>query len=148
MVGKATWEFYFTNGRPREGEIAEDFLGFVIPREVEEDFYFITYVGQYFIDGTFESSVHDCGGDVVFGNISWDYHTLDSGIVKFQIATNTDGTTWNFVGPDGTNDTYYEVSGTALWSGHNGDRFIKYKAYLMSGSMGMTPELRSVTISY
>jgi PKD repeat protein len=120
----------------------------VLEGEVQEDFYFTTYLGQYFKEGTFESCSYDCGSDATFGNISWEYSTLDSAVVRFQVATNNDNSTWGFVGPDGTSSTFYETSGTALWSGHSGDRFIKYRAYLMSGSMGFTPELKSVTIFY
>ncbi len=119
-------------------------------QEIEgvEDYYFATYVGQFYETGYFESSSYDCGSGATYGNLSWEYATVDSGLVWFQVATNNDDTTWNFVGPDGTNDTYYETSGTALWSGHNGDRYIKYKAYLMPGNIGFTPELKSVTVFY
>ena len=92
---------------------------------IPEDHYFETYVGQYYANGAFESSSYDCGSGATFGNILWEYNSLDSAVVKFQVATNNDDSTWNFVGPDGTSSTFYDISETALWSGHNGDRYIK-----------------------
>ncbi|MEW6684794.1 MAG: DNRLRE domain-containing protein [Candidatus Edwardsbacteria bacterium] len=67
--------------------------------------------------------------------------------VKFQIASNEDNATWNFVGPDGTPATFYTTTNTPIWSGHYGDRYIKYKAYLKT-TTNATPVLHDVTILY
>jgi len=105
-------------------------------------------VTPYYPSGTLESSSHDCGHAADFGNISWDSQTPGSTELKFQIATNNDNSTWNFVGPDGNPATYYETSGTDIWSGNDGNRYIRYKAYLRTTDPDQTPELEEVRITY
>jgi hypothetical protein len=98
--------------------------------------------------GTLESSSHDCGHYADFGTISWDGQTPGATELKFQIATNNDNSTWNFVGPDGSPATYYVTSGSAIWSGHDGNRYIKYKAFLSTAILCETPELEEVRITF
>ena len=98
--------------------------------------------------GTLESSSHDCGHRANFGTISWDALTPAGTVLKFQIATNNDSSTWNFVGPDGSSATYYETSGANIWPGHDGKRYIRYKAYLMTVNSNQTPQLAEVRITY
>jgi hypothetical protein len=105
-------------------------------------------VVQYYPSGTLESNSHDCGFAADFGTISWDGDTPDSTVIKFQIATNNDNSTWNFVGPDGSSATYYETSGTNIWSGNDYNRYIKYKAYLSTPVYYLTPELEEVRITF
>jgi hypothetical protein len=110
------------------------------------DFYFRTYVAAgYYSSGTLTSSTHDTGYTADFGTISWTATTPGSSSLEFQIATNNDNSTWNFKGPDGNSGSYYTTSSTAIWSGHDGDRYIKYKAYFTRGS---TPVLSDVSINY
>jgi hypothetical protein len=98
--------------------------------------------------GTLESSGHDCGHAADFVTISWDGQTPDSTELKFQIATNNNNSTWNFVGPDGSPATYYVTSGSEIWSGHDGDRYIKYKAYLSTPTITQSPLLEEVRITF
>ena len=112
-----------------------------------EDFYFATYVASYAVAGTLESSSFDTGKASEFRRITWNSTTLPNTDIKFQIAANNDNATWNFVGPDGTSTSYYETSG-AIITGHNGNRYIKYKAFLSTTNTGITPLLNSVTIEY
>lgn len=116
----------------------------VLALQFEDDMDF----GQHYESGTLESSSHDCGHPADFGTISWDSQTPDSTELKFQIATNDDDSTWNFVGPGGSAMTYYETSGTNIWSGNDGNRYIKYKAYLRTIDLYQTPELEEVRITY
>ena len=83
--------------------------------------------------GTFESRSFqlDTGG-VTFSTIRWTASVPANSALKFQIATNKDNATWNFVGPDGASGSYYTLSGTAIHPSHNGDRFFKYKVYMDS----------------
>ncbi len=112
-----------------------------------EDYYFATYVAPYAPLGTFISSAFDTGKLSVFGMFSW-FSVVPAGTtIKFQIASNNDNTTWNFVGPDGTPSTYYQSSGATIM-GHDGRRYIKYKAFLSTTNTGITPMLNSVTIQY
>ena len=98
--------------------------------------------------GILTSSAYDTGYAADFGKIRW-CDTIPTGTeVKFQIATNNDNATWNFKGPDGTDTTYYETSGTDINSGHNGDRYVKYKAFFISTQVGKTPTLSKVGITF
>ena len=57
----------------------------------------------------------------------------------------------NYIGPDGTNKTFYNISGTTIWTGHNDDQWIQYKAYLnisVNINYDYSPVLKEVTISY
>jgi len=81
--------------------------------------------------------------------ISWNPTTQPSGTeLKFQIATNNDNNTWNYLGPDGTNSSYYTTAtGQAINSIHNGNRYIRVKVYLNSNNLS-TPSLQDVTVIY
>lgn len=110
------------------------------------DFYFRTWIAAgHYPSGTLTSSTHDAGYTADFDTISWTAATPGSTSIKFQIATNNDSSTWNFKGPNGSSGSYYTTSGATIWSGHNGDRYIKYKAYFTGGS---TPTLHDVSITY
>jgi hypothetical protein len=104
--------------------------------------------GGYVPSGTLESSSYDCGSIAEFGTISWDAAIPGGTVLKFQVATNNDNSTWNFVGPDGTTSTYYMTSNAVIWSGHDGGRFIRYKAYLEATISNVTPELMEVRVIY
>ncbi len=83
--------------------------------------------------------------------ISWSATTpanTGSNAVKFQVAANTDNSTWNYVGPDGTASTYFTTSNTALPDSLNGKRYYRYKAYLTTSNSSYTPTLHSVTFTY
>lgn len=80
---------------------------------------------------------------------------LNGGTLKFLIATNKDNQTWVYRGPDGTlegsaNPTYYTASGTFLFGGHDGDRYIRYKVLFEAPDTDPihSPLLDSVTIGY
>ena len=88
-------------------------------------------------------------GNVTYHNISWNVTLPNGTTIKFQISSSPDNTTWtDFFGPDGSNTTYYEISGTNIWNGHNGDSYIKYKAYFETANAALTPVLHDVTITY
>jgi len=95
-----------------------------------------------------ESKSYDLTSQVNFSTIEFESTIPDETQIRFQIATNNDNTTWNFIGPDGTNSTYYTTSGSSINVIHRGDRYIKYKAYLLSINQAQNPYLDSVTINY
>lgn len=103
----------------------------------------------YVEEGVFVSSVLDTGNSTTqYGNISWSPASQSSGTeLKFQIASNNDNLTWSFVGPDGSPDTFY-ATGQPIWSGHNDDRYLRYKAILSTTRPEKTPVLDDVSISY
>jgi len=103
---------------------------------------------SYHGSGTLTSSAYDAGSAADFGTISWTATVPAGTSVKFQLASNTDNSTWSFVGPDGASGTYYTSSGgQAVWSGHDGDRYIKYKAYLATADTAKTPGLHDISIT-
>ena len=102
----------------------------------------------FWSSGNFTSTAYDTGYSADFKKIYWCTATPPNTSVKFQIATNNDSSTWDFKGPDGASSTYYEASGTEIWSGHDGHRYIKYKAFLNTTAVEKTPTVSKVGITY
>lgn len=67
-------------------------------------------------------------------------------LVQFQLAANNDNATWNFVGPDGTANSFYTSSSTI--SGLDNNRYLRYKAYLSTQNEMLTPEVDDVSVSF
>lgn len=105
--------------------------------------------GRYALSGWVESSTYDTGAASNFSTLTWQPASQHaSTTLKFQVATNTDNSTWVYKGPDGTAGTYYTVSGTTISSVHDNDRYIRYKAYLSTTDDKYTPVLTSSVINY
>jgi hypothetical protein len=111
--------------------------------------------GHYSPLGTIESSTFDLGTSVNFGTLTWSPKDtpVEAGnnAVRFQFASTrevTATTTWNFVGPDGTNSTYYSVSDTSISNVHNGDRYARYKLYLSTLTSTTTPIISDIAFTY
>lgn len=115
-----------------------------------------TFASTYTSSGNLISSSFDTGhATPTYGTLKWAPGTQNSlcgtNCVKFQIATsssNTTETAWTFLGPDGTEDTYYTISGTQIWSDHNNQRYIRYKAYLATEDASISPILSDVYLAY
>jgi type II secretory pathway pseudopilin PulG len=105
--------------------------------------------GSYVASGTIESSTFDTGAVSNFTTLSWEPTSQNPATtVKFQIATNNDGTTWNYKGPDGTNATYYTTPGTTMSTVHDSDRYVRYKMFLTTSNPAVTPVVTSVSLNY
>ncbi|USN94738.1 MAG: hypothetical protein H6791_03220 [Candidatus Nomurabacteria bacterium] len=109
--------------------------------------------GVYLSSGYLISSTYDTGSASNFSEITWNPYTqpAEAGAassVRFQIATNNDYTTWNFLGPDGTNATYYTYGDQAISSVHNGDRYLRYKVYLSTDNTAYTPTVSDIGFTY
>jgi len=106
----------------------------------------------YVFTGTYTSPAFDTGDSSYFSTIVWTPHVqlgeIGDESLKFQIATNSDNATWIFLGPDGTAKTYYTQSGQQIWGGHNGDRYIKYRATLSTQNSNFTPQLDDTMIRF
>ncbi|MEK9180662.1 MAG: hypothetical protein AAB871_00315 [Patescibacteria group bacterium] len=106
--------------------------------------------GRYVASGWLESSTFDTG------TVNTDYTTLTfepqsqspDTLIRFQVASNNDMLTWDYLGPDGTPGTYYTVSGTTLNPIHDNDRYIRYKVYLDTTDDKKTPVITSMNINY
>lgn len=112
--------------------------------------FFIVADTGYFGSGEYVSSSFDAGQIVSFNRLFWT-ESINPGVtnVELQIATNTDDTTWNFVGPDGTSATRFtNPSGEAIPITAASGRYIRYKAYLTTLNNQVTPIISSVSINY
>lgn len=84
-----------------------------------------------------------------WGMISWQQQSQLPGTqLRFQLASNNDSMTWVYKGPGGTSGSYYDNPvGENIWSGHQGHRYFRYRAYF-STSTPLSPKLESISISY
>jgi YVTN family beta-propeller protein len=102
--------------------------------------------------GTYVSSLEDAnpiaGRTPTWTTLSFSAAKPAGTDVKFQIAASnsTTGAT-NFVGPDGTANTFFTTTGASL-SQFNGFRYLRYKAFLTTTSTIITPFLSSVAICF
>jgi len=107
---------------------------------------------EYAPVGYLISSTFDTGSSSNFHQIIWQPQDqpaeTGSDSVRFQIATNNDNTTWNFLGPDGTQDTFYTLADPIINSIHNGDRYIRYKIFLRTADTDYTPNVAEIAITF
>jgi len=108
--------------------------------------------GEYESSAYLISSTFDTGSASNFHQILWQPQDQppDTGpdSVRFQIATNNDKTTWNFLGPDGTANTYYTLANQNINPLHNSDRYFRYKAFLQTASTTWTPTVSDVSFTF
>jgi prepilin-type N-terminal cleavage/methylation domain-containing protein len=105
--------------------------------------------GVYQTDGTLTSSSFDTGGISNFNNVVWSpVDQPNTATVRFQIATNDDGGTWNYVGPDGTASTFFTTANTNINSAQNGKRYLRYKMFLHTGISTTTPNVSDVAFTF
>ncbi len=105
---------------------------------------------SYASSGFLVSSTFDTGtASSSYTTLNWQPTSQDpTTLLKFQIATSNSTSTWNFLGPDGTVNTYYSVPGTTINSSNNGNRFVRYKVYLSTTNSSKTPVLTSLSLNY
>lgn len=109
---------------------------------------------SYMNSGWLESSTIDLGTAANFNNIVFSplSQPAQTGVnpITFQIATSNSSSpaAWSYKGPDGTATTYYTATSTVIWSGHNGDRYLRYKVFLNTINTAFTPTLSEVAFTY
>lgn len=106
---------------------------------------------RYQPSGWLISSTFDTGGQSNFHNILWEPLDQPSETkVKFQIATSSVNPPdeWIFKGPDGTPNTYYNLSNTNIHPSHNNDRYLRYKVFLSTEDQSKTPIISDIAITY
>jgi hypothetical protein len=106
---------------------------------------------NYQPNGWLISSTFDTGASSNFYNIIWQPQDQPPQTeVKFQIATASINPpeSWNFLGPDGTPNTYYTLSNTNVNSVHNGDRYLRYKVFLSTQNYLVTPNVSDVAVTF
>ncbi|MHB8651622.1 MAG: prepilin-type N-terminal cleavage/methylation domain-containing protein [Minisyncoccota bacterium] len=106
--------------------------------------------GTYLSPGTLTSSTFDTGtAATAYTMLTWQPSSQDPATsLAFQIASNNDNTTWNYLGPDGTAGTYYTTPGSAISPANSGNRYVRYKAVLSTTDTSKTPVLSNVTLNY
>jgi len=110
---------------------------------------FKTYVATgssgYNSAGNLTSSLKDGGTSTTWSTVSWNGSTPTNTALKFQAAGSTvSGGPFNFVGPDGTAATYF-TNGASL-DRFNGNRYLKYRAFLSTSNSSSTPTLNDATV--
>lgn len=109
-------------------------------------------LGEYALSGELTSSTFDTGSASNYQNITWNptSQPLSAGTpnIRVQIATNNDGGTWNYTGPDGTSATYYTTSNQNIHASNNGNRYLRYKIYLDTASSLVTPNISDISFTF
>jgi len=107
---------------------------------------------EYEISGHLISSTFDTGSQGNFHQILWQPQNqppqTGGNSVKFQVATNNDAATWNFLGPDGTPNTFYTLNNQNIHSVHDDDRYFRYKVFLETVDASWTPSVSDVSFTF
>lgn len=115
--------------------------------------------GLYASSGVFESATFDTGYQTAFNRISFTAVKPANTNITFQIASadalsgNCNGVTFNYVGPDGTNATFFNFSGPIPLDDdsigfENPGRCTRYKAFLSTTDTFASPILEDITLNY
>jgi type II secretory pathway pseudopilin PulG len=109
--------------------------------------------GEYVLDGFLESSTFDVGTTSNFVSLLWEPVAQDpdtgENSLQFQVATaTTSSSTWEFVGPDGTDASYFDSTAIDFDDVHDGDRYLRYKAFLSTASTTLTPLVSDVSFTF
>ncbi|MDD5528027.1 MAG: carboxypeptidase regulatory-like domain-containing protein [Patescibacteria group bacterium] len=108
--------------------------------------------GLYAAAGNLTSSTFDTGSASDFYRL--EFLPLDqppeagTSSVLLQVAANNDNSTWNFLGPDGTNATFYSAANGNINPINNGNRYLRYKIYLATASSTYTPNVGEVSFAF
>ncbi len=105
---------------------------------------------SYAASGSLISSTFDTGtASTSYTTLTWNPASQSASTsLKFQVATNNDNTTWNFLGPDGSGLTYYTTPSTMLSVSHANMRYLRYQAFLGTTDTTTTSVLSNVTVNY
>jgi len=105
--------------------------------------------------GTLQSSTFDTGTTSNFYSLNWtpSSQPLSAGQtpVAFQFATAPSSTSngpWNYLGPDGTANTYYSSPGMQISSANNNAEYARYMAYMSTQTATVTPAINDVSFTF
>ena len=106
-------------------------------------------------------SVYSAGGDLTSSSfdtgtsatnytiLSWQPPSQSaSTTLAFQLAANNDDATWNFIGPDGTGNTFFTTPGTDVGSFIDNKRYVRYRAFLTTVDTTKTPVMSNVSVNF
>ena len=106
--------------------------------------------------GSLDSTTYDTGvsGGAQINSFVW-HGTQPAGTaVRFQFAaSNASGGPWNFAGPDGTANTYYDIgpdlSKSVGYTFYNNQRYFRYRATLVSNqAQTVSPQVDDVIVNW
>jgi hypothetical protein len=109
-----------------------------------------TYSTKFCDKGTY-TAFKNTGVNSTLKTISWASTPAPGTNISFQFRTadTVQGlSAETFVGPDGTDSTYYSTSGQGIWSGHGTDMWVELKAYLSTTDLNETPKLNKIYLEY
>jgi len=113
----------------------------------------IIYVGEskgisgiYFVYGEYISSVLEIEKGTTFNRLEWESSVPAGTDVLFQIAVADSEGELSFVGPDGTQSSFYEEPGSFPLEECIG-KYVRYKA-ILTGNSSVTPTVDRVIINY
>lgn len=106
---------------------------------------------QYVSSGYLDSSTIDVGENARY--IVWSWNPISqpaSTTLRIQIATtaSSTGQVWNFVGPDGTANTYFNESNVTIPVDHDNERYMRYRVYLDTNDQNVSPILSYMSFVY
>jgi hypothetical protein len=108
---------------------------------------YTTGVEDWLVSETFDIGT----STTTFYRLSWNPASQPPSVgadsVKFQLAANNDGSTWNYVGPDGLGTSFFTVPGQVI-TGLNGNRYVRYRTYLKTADENLSPTVQDVTASF
>jgi hypothetical protein len=110
-----------------------------------------TWIFKGKLSGNFVSTIYDTEAISNFNKLNWEVELSINTSIKFQLRSSSIGTdmdTKDFVGPNGLSDSFYTISGTDIWQGHDAGRWVQYKAYFESLNIELSPILKNVSIIY
>jgi len=108
----------------------------------------------YATSGNLDSSTFDLGSGVSFRNIIFEPISQPTqageNSILFQLAASNSSSpaVWDFLGPDGTNSSYYSTTNTLIFSGLNGNRYLRYRVFLSTTDNHYTPQLSEVAFTF
>jgi len=108
----------------------------------------------YINSGWLESSVIDVGVLPQYVSLEWSplfqSPLVGADAVLFQLASSASSSpeTWEYLGSDGTNATYYNDILQEIHSIHDGDRYMRYKVFLHTDDTSVSPTLSDVSAVY
>jgi type II secretory pathway pseudopilin PulG len=97
--------------------------------------------------GTYTSPTVDAGALVAFNRIDWTEVNTANTTTSLKIAVNSDNSTWNYVGPDGTAGTSFTGGSYEIPQSLISGRYLRYQISFNSTNTDQ-PYVTDVTVNY
>lgn len=104
--------------------------------------------GRYASSGTYISSVFNPGYATSYNHLSFTANIPNQTSLTAQAAVSVNCIDFNFVGPDGTSNTFYNPIGGAIPVNLSAGSCFKYKLYLSATDSSATPVFNDITVNY